>query len=116
MVRKTSEFNMNTIREIQVSNSVQSIDTEDNENDFFGWRSLPDMVTTSKDSDSSCTDGTEWLDDSFYEQNYTISNLEHAKLKVSHFAVKLLSIEPITPLFDTWATCSCIFQQNFMKI
>ena len=64
---------MNTISEIQVSDSDQSIDTEDNENDSMGWRSLPDMVTTSEDCDSSDTDWTEGLDDSFCEQTHILS-------------------------------------------
>ena len=51
--------NMNTVSEIQVSDSDQSIDTEDNENNSMDWRSLSGKVTTSKDSDSSDTDGTE---------------------------------------------------------
>ena len=63
------------------------------------------METTSEDSDSSDIDGTEWLDDSFYEPNDTISNLEYTKLKLSNFEVKFLSTEPITALFDTGATC-----------
>ena len=46
----------------------------------------------------------------------TLSNLECAKLKLTNFAVKFLSIEPITALFYTGATCSCISQQLFMKI
>ena len=48
-----------TVSEVQVSASDQSVDTEDNANDFMGWRSLPDIATTSEDSDSSDTDGTE---------------------------------------------------------
>ena len=63
----------------------QSIDMDDNENDSIGWRSLPNMVTTSKDSDSSDTDGTEWLDDSFYEQNHSKYNLEYSKVKITKF-------------------------------
>ena len=66
--------------------------------------------------DSRDTDGAEWLDDIFYEQNHTIFNLEYAKLKMSNFAVKCLSIEPITALFATGATFSCISQQLFIKI
>ena len=88
----------------------------DNDNDSIGWRSLSDTETTSKDSVLSTTKGTEWLDDSFYEQNHTISNLEYTKLKLPNFSVKLLIIEPITALFDTGATCSCISQQLFAKI
>ena len=106
----------NTVSEIQFSDSNQSMDIGENDIDSRGWGSLPDIVTTSKDSDSSGTDGTEWLGDSFYEQNHTISNLQCAKLKWSNFAVKLLSIEPITALFDTGATCLCISQLLFMKI
>ena len=66
---------MNTIGEIQVSDSDQSKDIKDNENKYMGWRSLPDMVPTFKDSGSSDTDWTEWLDDRFYEQNHTILRL-----------------------------------------
>ena len=104
------------ISEIQVSDSEEGIDTDDNDNDSVGWRSLPDMVTTLEDSDSSDTDGAEWLDDSAYEQNHTISNSEYTKLKLSNFVVKILNTEPITALFDTGATCSCLSQQVFMKI
>ena len=41
---------------------------------------------TSDSSDMTDTDKTEWLKE-FYEQNYVISNLEYAKLKLSNFAV-----------------------------
>ena len=34
----------------------------------MSWKNLPDMVITSDNSDSSDTDGTEWLDHSFYEK------------------------------------------------
>ena len=63
------------ISEVQVTDFDQSMDTEDNDNDYIGWRSLSDIVTTSEDSDSSNNDGTEWLHDSLYEQNHTIFNL-----------------------------------------
>ena len=81
-----------------------------------GWKNLPDMVIMFKDCDSSDTDGTEWLDNSFYEQNYIISNLEYANLILSNFAIKILKTEPITALFDTGATYSCVSQQIFRKI
>ena len=43
---------MNTISDIQVTDSNQSIDTEDNENDSVWFEEdLPDMVTTTEDSD-----------------------------------------------------------------
>ena len=51
-----------------------------------------------------------------YEQSHIISNLEYAKLKLSGFAVKILKTEPITALFDTGATCSCMLKQVFQKI
>ena len=105
-----------TVSEIQTSDSDQNTDTDENESDSMGWKNLPDMVMTSNNSDSSDTDGMEWLDNSFYEQNHTISNLEYAKLKLSNFAIKILKTEPITALFDTGATCSCISQQIFKKI
>ena len=47
------------VSEVQVSDSDQSMDIKDNDNDSNGWRSHPDVVTTSKDCDSSNTDGTE---------------------------------------------------------
>ena len=80
------------------------------------WKSSTDTVMTSNNSGSSDIDGTEWLDNSFYEQSYTISNLKYAKLKLSHFAVKILKTVPVTALFDTGATCPCISQQIFKKI
>ena len=49
-------------------------------------------------------------------KNHIISYIEHTKLKLSNFVVKLLSTEPVTALFDTGATCSYIPQQVFMKI
>ena len=107
---------MNTISEIQLSDSDQSIDTEDNENDSMDWGNLHDTVITSEDSDSNDTDGTEWLDDSFYDHTHTISNLEYTNLKLSNFAVKPISNEPITAIFDTDATCLCISQQISMEI
>ena len=57
--KRNATPNTNTISKIQVSDSDQSIDMDDNENDLIGWTSLPNMVTTSEDSDSSDTDGTE---------------------------------------------------------
>ena len=57
--KKNITINMNTISEIEVHESDQSIGKEDNENDSMGWRNLPDMVTTSEDSGLSDTDGTE---------------------------------------------------------
>ena len=53
----------------------------------MGWNNLPDMVLISDNSDTSDTDGTEWLNE-FYEQNHIISNLEYPNLKLSIFAVK----------------------------
>ena len=81
--------NTNTISETQVSNSNQSIDTDDNENDSMGWRSLPNMVTTSKDSGSIDTDGTEWLDDSFYEQNHNYIQFRKCKVKIIKFCSQI---------------------------
>ena len=46
----------------------------------------------------------------------TIYNLEYAKLKRSNFAAEILKTEPITALFDTGATYSCISQLIFKKI
>ena len=57
--KKNTTPNYNTISEIQARDSDQSIDTYDNENDSMVWKNLPDMVITSKDSDSSETDGME---------------------------------------------------------
>ena len=44
-----------------------------------------------------------------------ISNIEYAKLKLSHFAVKTLNSEPTIALFKTGATCSCIPHHLFKK-
>ena len=52
----------------------------------------------------------------FYEQIHVISSLENAKLKLSNFVIKTLKPEPITALFDTGATCSCMSKQVFQKI
>ena len=49
-------------------------------------------------------------------QNQIISNLAYAKLKISNVAVKILKTEPITALFDTGATRSCIKKQVFKKL
>ena len=59
--------NRNTVSEIQTSDSDQSVDIVDNENDSMDWKSLSKILIMSGDSDSSDTDGTEWLDGSFYE-------------------------------------------------
>ena len=82
----------------------------------MGWKNLPDMVMTSDNSDTSDTDGMEWLDYNFYEQNHTKLDLKYAKLKLSTLAIKILKSEPITARLDTGATCSCIWQQIFNKI
>ena len=74
------------------------------------------MVITSKDSDWSDIDRTEWLNDSLCKQNHTIPNLEYEKLKLSNFAVNHFRTKPITALFNTGATCSWISQQIFRKI
>ena len=73
------------------------------------------MVMTTDKSNTSDTDRPEWLEE-FYEQNHIISNLEYAKLKLSNSAVIFPSIEPITALFDTGATCSCILHQLLTNI
>ena len=52
-------------------------------------------------------------EDSDYEHNHTSSNLEYAKFNLSHIAVKILKTEPITALFETGSTYSCISQQIF---
>ena len=97
----------------QVSDFDHSTDTEDK--DAMGWRNLSE-IATSEDSESCDTDKTEGLDNNFYEQNHTISNLEYATVKLSNFVIEILSIEPIIALYDTGATCSCISHQLFMKI
>ena len=48
---------MNTVSEIQVRDSDQRMDMEDN--DSMGWKNLSDIATASEDSNSSDTDGTE---------------------------------------------------------
>ena len=45
-----------------------------------------------------------------------ISNIEHARLILSNFIVKLLNNEPVIALFNTGATCSCISHQLVQKI
>ena len=45
-----------------------------------------------------------------------ISNIEYAKLKCLHFAVKLLNNKPTIALFNIGATCSCISHHLFQKI
>ena len=57
-----------------------------------------------------------YLDDTFYQQAHTLSNLEYANLKLSNFAVKLHNCDPIIPLLDTGAKCSCILYQDLMTI
>ena len=42
---------MNRISEIQVSNSNESVDKEENENNSMGWRCLLSMIKTSEDCD-----------------------------------------------------------------
>ena len=71
----------------------------------MGWRSLTDMVTTPEDSGSGDTDGMEWLNESFYEQNHTISNLEYTQLKLSKFAIKLHS---------TWTNNNSIWYWSYL--
>ena len=58
-----------SINEIQVIDTDPSADIEDNYS--IGWRSLPEIATSSEDSDTCDTDWTEWLDDCFYEQDHT---------------------------------------------
>ena len=100
--------------EIQVSGSDSSTGIEDN--DSIGWRSLPEIVSTSEDSHTCDTDKMVPLDNSFYRQVHRLSNLEYAKLKMSNFAVKLVDCELIITLFNTVATCSCISCNLFTKI
>ena len=102
----------NMVSDIQTSDSYQDTEIDENDSNLMGWNNLPDMVITSDNSDSSDSDRTECLNE-FYEQNYMISNLKYAKLKMSNFAVKILKTEPVTALFDTGTTCSCISKQVF---
>ena len=78
------------------------------------WKSLPNTVITSEDRYAINTDGVEWPHDSFYEQNYIISNLEYAKLKLSNFKVKILNTEPIAALFDTGATNVHVYYNKYL--
>ena len=71
----------NTVSEIQTSDSNQDIDIDENDSDSMGWNNLCDMVMTSDNSDTSDTDGNEWLNE-FYEQNHIILNLYYTKLKI----------------------------------
>ena len=103
-----------SVTEKQVSDSDTT--TGINYNDSAGWRNLPEIGSTLEESDTCDTDEREWEDNSFYRQVHSVSNLEYAKLKLSSFAVKLLDCKPITALFDTWATCSCILYHLFTKI
>ena len=96
--------------EIQVSDLDTNTEIEDN--DSSGCRHLPEIAFTSEDSNS---DETEWLDQTFYQSIHTVSNWEYAKLKLSHFAVKLQNSEPIIALSDTGPTCSCISFQLYTK-
>ena len=65
------------------------------------------MVTTSKDCDSSDTDGTERINDSFHKQNHAISNLEYAKLKY-----QILQ----TSLYCTNSSSSSYWSYMFMHV
>ena len=55
--KKNTPPNTNTISEIQTSDLDHSVDTDDNENDSVSWKTFPNMVITSEDSDSSNPDG-----------------------------------------------------------
>ena len=103
-----------SINEIQVSDSDSSAGIEDN--DSIGWRSLPEIATTLEDIGTCNIDEMEWLDNSFYEQDHMISNLDYVKLKMSNFAVKLLNSKLIMALFDAEATCSCISHHLYINI
>ena len=100
--------------EIQVSDL--DISTEIGDNDSSGWRHLSEIHSTSEDNNSSETDVTEWLDEKFYQSMHTVSNLEYVKLTLSNFTVKFQNCDPIIALFDTGATCSCIFYHLFTNI
>ena len=91
---KKDKININySVTEIQVSNLDTRTKIEDN--DSSDWRHLPEIPSTSEDSNSGKTDDTEWLDEHFYQNTYTVSNLEYAKLKWSNFVVKLQNCDPI---------------------
>ena len=49
----------NTVSEIQTSDLDENTDIDKNDSDSMGWNSLPDMVITSDNSDTSDTDGME---------------------------------------------------------
>ena len=76
--KKNMTSKTDLVTEIQVCDFDTSTEIEDN--DSVGWRSLPEIVSSSEDSDTCDTDKMEWLDDSFYQQAHMISNLEYAKL------------------------------------
>ena len=103
-----------SLTEIQVSDLETNNEIEDN--DSFKSRSLPEIPLMSESSDTCDTKETEWLDDTFYQHAYTVSNLESAKLKLSNFVVKLHDFNPIRALFDSGAMCSCISYKLFTKI
>ena len=68
-------FKADSINEIQASDTDPSTAVEDN--DSIGWKSHPEIARTSEESDTHDMDKTELLDDSFYEQDHKISNLEY---------------------------------------
>ena len=82
----------------------------------MGWKSLPEIPLTSEESNICDTDKTEWLDDKFYQNKHTVSNLEYAEFKLSNFTVKLHVCDPIIALFDKGATCLCISYQLCAEI
>ena len=112
--KKNLTSKTDSINEIQISDADPHTDICNN--DSIGWGGLPEIVTSLEDSDTCNPDRAECLDDSFYEQDHMISNLEYVKLKLSNSAVKLLNSKPIIALFDTGVTCSFISQQLFLKI
>ena len=52
--------------------------------------------------------GTEWLDNLGATDNI-VSNMQAMKGKLATFIIKLFHTEPVSALFDTGATCSCIW-------
>ena len=70
--RNTKLIKNDTVTEIQVSNLDTSAEIR---GDSSGWRHLPEIPSTSEDSDSGETDKTEWLDNSFLsEHTYSIKS------------------------------------------
>ena len=68
---------------------------------------FPDLSSESESDEDDSLFGTEWLDN-LSTLDHRVSSMQEVKEKFTTFILKLFNTEPVSALFDTGVTCSCI--------